>query len=156
MVKVVKNVRPCFYGQRFRLQTGHTTLRRSCQKKDHQIKSLGCLNYWPKTHTTPCHSQANGIVQRNNRLLRDFLRAVLLKRGEGELVKLLYQPMTAYSTTPTQLVTSQPSCCCSEENSGCPISCHTTLHEKELNTYMRIWSAPRAGTKHMKNCHKHK
>ena len=49
-----------------------------------------------KTHTTPYHPQANGIVERNNRELGDFLRALLLARRQDEWDLLLSQLMRAY------------------------------------------------------------
>lgn len=51
-------------------------------------------------HTTPYHSQANGIVERNNRLLGDSLKALLLRRGQNEHDRLLPQLMRAYRTAP--------------------------------------------------------
>ena len=37
-----------------------------------------------KTHTTHYHPQANGIVERNNRKLKNSLRALLLARRQSE------------------------------------------------------------------------
>lgn len=49
-----------------------------------------------KTHTTPYHPHANGIVDRNNRLLRESLRALLLRRGQDKWDKPLSQLMQAH------------------------------------------------------------
>jgi len=53
-----------------------------------------------KTRTTPYHPQANGVVERNNRLLGDSLRAMLLNRGQDEWDLLLPQIMRAFRGTP--------------------------------------------------------
>ena len=53
-----------------------------------------------KTHTTPYHPQANGVVERGNRGLGDSLRALLLTRGQEEWDLLLPQIMRAFRGTP--------------------------------------------------------
>ena len=53
-----------------------------------------------KTHTTPYHPQANGIVERHNRGLGDSLRALLLNKGQEEWDTLLPQIMRAFRGTP--------------------------------------------------------
>ena len=53
-----------------------------------------------KTHTTPYHSQANGVVERGNRGLGDSLRALLLTRGQEEWDLFLPQIMRAFRGTP--------------------------------------------------------
>ena len=57
--------------------------------KDAQFKSqlmAELCQLWnvEKTHTTPYHPQANGIVERNNRRLEDSLQVLLLARGQDE------------------------------------------------------------------------
>ncbi|XP_067940629.1 uncharacterized protein [Watersipora subatra] len=46
-----------------------------------------------KTHTTPCHPQANGAVKRNHRVLKNALQALLIQRGSSEWDALLPQLM---------------------------------------------------------------
>jgi hypothetical protein len=53
-----------------------------------------------KSHTTPYHPQADGIVERNNRGLGDSLRTLLLNSGQEEWDLLLPQLMRAFRGTP--------------------------------------------------------
>ena len=53
-----------------------------------------------KTHTTPYNLQANGVVEKNDRVLGDSLRALLLRRGQDEWDLLLPQLIRAYRGTP--------------------------------------------------------
>ena len=53
-----------------------------------------------KTRTTPYHPQANGVVERNNRLLGDSLRAMLLEKDQEDWDLVLPQIMRAFRGTP--------------------------------------------------------
>ena len=61
-----------------------------------------------KTHTTPYHPQANGIVERNNRVLGDSLRTLLLRREQEEWDSLLPQLMRAFKGTPHSTTRETP------------------------------------------------
>jgi len=53
-----------------------------------------------KSRTTPYHSQGNGVVESNNRVLGDSLRSLLLGGGQEEWDVVLPQVMRAYHSTP--------------------------------------------------------
>ena len=61
-----------------------------------------------KTRTTPYHPQANGMVERNNRLLGDSLRAMLLNRGQEDWDLVLPQIMRAFRGTPHTVTGETP------------------------------------------------
>jgi len=52
-----------------------------------------------QSRTTPYHLQGNGVVERNNRMLGDALRSLLLGRGQEEWDMVLPQVMRAYRST---------------------------------------------------------
>ena len=54
-----------------------------------------------KSHTTPCHPQGNGVVERGNRDLWDMLRLMLLGRDEEDWDLLLPQIMRTIRAYPT-------------------------------------------------------
>ena len=53
-----------------------------------------------QTHTTPYHPQANGVVERGNRVLGDALRALLLERSQEDWDLVLPQLLRAFRGTP--------------------------------------------------------
>ena len=63
-----------------------------------------------KTRTTPYHSQANGIVERNNKGLGDYLLAMLLGKGHNKWDVLLPKLSRAYRGTLICLLERQLIC----------------------------------------------
>jgi len=53
-----------------------------------------------QSRTTSYHPQGNGVVERNNRMLGDALRSLLLGRRQEEWDTVLPQIMRAYRSTP--------------------------------------------------------
>ena len=53
-----------------------------------------------KSHTTPYHPQAKGVVERGNRELRDMLRSMLLGKDEKDWDLLLPQIMRTTRASP--------------------------------------------------------
>jgi len=58
--------------------------------------------------TTPYHLQGNGVVERNNKMLGDALRSLLLGRGQEEWDVVLPQIMRAYRRTPHSTTQETP------------------------------------------------
>jgi len=52
-----------------------------------------------QSRTTPYHPQGNGVVERNNRMLGDALRSLLLGRSQEEWDTMLPQIMRAYRSS---------------------------------------------------------
>jgi transposase InsO family protein len=61
-----------------------------------------------RTHTTPYNPRANGMVERNNRVLGDALRTLLLDRTQEEWDLLLPQVMRALRGTPHGVTKETP------------------------------------------------
>jgi len=53
-----------------------------------------------QSRTTPYHPQRNGVVERNNRMLGDSLRSLLIGRSQEEWDLVLPQIMRVYCSTP--------------------------------------------------------
>jgi len=53
-----------------------------------------------QNRTTPYHPQGNGVVERNNRMLGDALRSLLLGRAQEKWDVVLPQVMRPYRSTP--------------------------------------------------------
>ena len=53
-----------------------------------------------QSRTTPYHPQGNGVVERNNRMLGDSLRSLLLGKTQDDWDEVLPQIMRAYRGTP--------------------------------------------------------
>ena len=84
-----------------------------------------------KTHTTPYHPQANGVVERNNWVLGDSLRALLLRRGQDKWDLLLPQLMRAYRGTPHSTMGETANLMMLGRELRLPdqLQCHPTLDE---------------------------
>jgi len=61
-----------------------------------------------QSRTTLYHPQGNGVVERNNRMLGDALRSLLLGRGQEEWDVVLPQIMRAYRSTPHSATQETP------------------------------------------------
>jgi len=61
-----------------------------------------------QSRTTPYHPQGNGVVERNNRMLGDSLRSLLLGRGQEEWDVVLPQIIRAYRSTPHSATQETP------------------------------------------------
>jgi len=53
-----------------------------------------------QSRATPYHPQGNGVVERNNRMLGDSLRSLLIGKSQEEWNLVLPQIMRAYCSTP--------------------------------------------------------
>ena len=93
----------CYFGLPEQIHTDQ-----GAQFESSLLKELCQMWNVHKSHTTPYHPQANGIVERNNRGLGDSLRTLLLNRGQEEWDLLLPQLMRAFRGTPTPPPVRQP------------------------------------------------
>jgi len=64
------------------------------------MSNLCCLWGVNQSRTTPYHPQGNGEVERNNRMLGDAFRCLLLRQSQEEWDTVLPQVMRAYRSTP--------------------------------------------------------
>ena len=102
-----------------------------------------------KTRTTPYHPQANGMVERNNRLLGDSLRAMLIGRGQDEWDLLLPQIMRAFRGTPHSTTGETPNLMMLGRELRLPDQLqylpppevHSTRHQFVLDTRARLEEA---------------
>ena len=84
-----------------------------------------------KTRTTPYHPQANGIVERNNRLLGDSLRTMLIDRGQDEWDLLLPQLIRAFRGTPHSATGETPNFLMLAVSFVFRTSCNICLHPQK-------------------------
>ena len=87
----------CYLGVPERIHTDQ-----GAQFESKLMAKLCALSGVRKSHTTPYHPQANGVVERGNRDLEDMLRSMLLGRDEGDWDLLLPQIMRTIRASPPQ------------------------------------------------------
>lgn len=85
----------CYFGLPEQI---HSDLGRQFQSQ--LVSELCALWQVQQTHTTPYHPQVNGVVECNNNMLGDALRALLLKWREDDWHLVLPQLLTAFRDTP--------------------------------------------------------
>ena len=85
----------CYFGLPEQI---HSVLGRQFQSQ--LMSELCALWQVQQTHTTPYHPQANGVVERGNRVLGDALRALLLERSQEDWDLVLPQLLRAFRGTP--------------------------------------------------------
>ena len=85
----------CYFGLPEQL---HSDLGKQFQSR--LMAELCSLWRVDQTHTTLYHPQANRVVGRSNRVLRDELRAFLLDRGQGDWNLLLPQTVACFPWPP--------------------------------------------------------
>jgi len=61
-----------------------------------------------QSRTTPYHPQGNGVVERNNQMLGNSLRSLLIGKSQEEWDLVLPQIMRAYRSTPPLQDTGDP------------------------------------------------
>jgi len=80
-----------------------------------------------QSRTTPYHPQGNGVVERNNRMLGDALRSLLLGCSQEEWDTVLPQVMRAYRSTYTPVLVRPQIFWCLAERLGCLTTPPTTF-----------------------------
>ncbi|XP_067944982.1 uncharacterized protein [Watersipora subatra] len=84
------------------------TLRQEILWKAHEQTHCGVERTLKRVQTTPYHPEGNGVVERNNRVLGDSLRALLLGRGQGDWDQLLPQIMRTLRGLPHSATKKTP------------------------------------------------
>jgi len=89
--------------------------------------------------TTPYHPQGNGVVERNNRMLGDALRSLLLGRSQEEWDTMLPQVMHAYRITPHTSTGETPNLLMLGRENRVPN--HLTYHVPEQDTSIHEYAS---------------
>jgi len=85
----------CYFGLPEQIHTDQ-----GAQFQSQLIKDLCQVWGVNQSRTTPYHPQGNGVVERNNWMLGDAFRSLLLGRSQEEWDIMLPQIMRAYRSTP--------------------------------------------------------
>jgi len=92
-----------------------------------------------QSRTTPYHPQGNGVVKRNNRMLGDALRSLLLGRSQKEWDTVLPQVMRAYHSTPHTTTGETPNFLMLGRQTRVPD--HFTYHVPEQDCSVREYAS---------------
>jgi len=92
-----------------------------------------------QSRTTPYHPQGNGVVERNNRMLGDALRSLLLGKSQEEWDAVLPQIMRAYRSTPHSSTQETPNFLMLGRETRVPdhLTYHVPLPEGPVHKYVR-------------------
>jgi len=86
----------------------------------------------------PYHPQENGVVERNNRMLGDALRSLLLGRGQEEWDVVLPQIMRDYRSTPHSATQETPNILMLGRETQVPehLTYHVSAPESPIHEYV--------------------
>ena len=102
-----------------------------------------------QSRTTPYHPQGNGVVERNNRMLGDSLRSLLIGRSQEECEMVLPQIMRAYRSTPHSSTLETPNFLMLGRETRVPehVTYHVPAPESNVHDYVDEL------VKHMRTAH---
>jgi len=91
-----------------------------------------------QSRTTPYHPQGNVVVKRNNRMLEDSLRSLLIGRSQEERNLVLPQIMRAYLSTPHSSTLETPNFLMLERETRFPehVTYHVPAPESNIHDYV--------------------
>jgi len=103
------------------------------------MSDLCCLWGVNQNRTTPYHPQGNGVVERNNRMLGDALRSLLLGQSQKEWDTVLLHVMRAYRSTPHTSTGETPNLLMLRRETRVPD--HLTYHVPEQNNSVHEYAS---------------